>query len=290
MNKKRKLTWIEKKQIEKMAFDHPFFDIPGTVLSKKEAKAIIRSAEARKSGAEIVAEACDKAGVSRPDSVDNHYSVFDNLKEVFAVPAIRRIGIIAIALILLVAFFATTPIGRSIAESVIQYLVTLLSDGSITVSQNDNKEPLVVIPNTDETNQYELVDGQIEPICIDSFDDFIKATGKTPVILPLPYVDLYYEYDITIDYIALYSTYETQIGQIVTYQIWDVVDAYSFTLTGYMPYAADQSIYYSNEEETGYLYCKMIMDDSLFSLSSKGSYTIDDIVAMLRIEKNERTP
>jgi len=39
MNKQRKLTWIEKKQIERIAFDHPFFDMHGTVLSKKEAKA-----------------------------------------------------------------------------------------------------------------------------------------------------------------------------------------------------------------------------------------------------------
>ena len=55
MNRQRKLTWIEKKQIEKVAFDHPFFEMHGKVLSKKEAKAIIRSAEMRKSGIEIVA-------------------------------------------------------------------------------------------------------------------------------------------------------------------------------------------------------------------------------------------
>ena len=72
MNRQRKLTWIEKKQIEKMAFDHPYFDIPGTVLSKKEAKAIIHSAEMRKSGTEIVTEACDRAGVPRPDFVTQY--------------------------------------------------------------------------------------------------------------------------------------------------------------------------------------------------------------------------
>ena len=142
MNRKRKLTRIEKKQIEKMAFDHPFFDIPGSVLSKKEAEAIIRSAEARKSGVEIVSEACDKAGVPRPDFVDNHSSVFDNLKEIVAIPAIRRIGIIVIALILLVVFFTATPIGRAIAESVIQYFSTLLDDGKIIIS----KARLYIIP------------------------------------------------------------------------------------------------------------------------------------------------
>ena len=164
MNRQRKLTWIEKKQIEKTAFDHPFFDVPGTVLSKKEAEAVIRSAEARKSGTEIVFEACDKANIPRPDCVDDHYSVSEGFKEVFAVPAIRRIGIIAIALILLVAFFAATPIGRAIAESVIHYIATLFEDGMVVVNRSDNEEmmmPLDKTPNLGKVEQQEPENGVV---------------------------------------------------------------------------------------------------------------------------------
>ena len=182
MNRKRKLTRIEKKQIEKMAFDHPFFDIPGSVLSKKEAEAIIRSAEARKSGVEIVSEACDKAGVPRPDFVDNHSSVFDNLKEIVAIPAIRRIGIIAIALILLVVFFAATPIGRAIAESVIKYIATLFDDGILAINQVGN-ESLPREVDYDGFTSDELQNPTNDTtICmyVDSFEEFSNATGKTP--------------------------------------------------------------------------------------------------------------
>ena len=282
MNKQRKLTWIEKKQIERIAFDHPFFDMHGTVLSKKEAKAIIRSAEARKSGVEIVFEACDKAGVPRPDFVDNHSSVFDNLKEIVAIPAIRRIGIIVIALILLVVFFTATPTGRAIAESVIQYIVTLFEDGELVMNQPDNKSALVLVDDEDHLYGYEQQDGQSDYITVKTFDDFTKDTGKIPATLPLSCTELYYVYDPDISYLELYSTYDTTEGKIVAYQIWDMECITSSTLDGFSLYDLDDSVYYSIEEKTGYIYCKVFYEDSVFSITSKGNYTLDDLIRMLK--------
>ena len=281
MNKKRKLTWIEKKQIEKMAFDHPFFDIPGTVLSKKEAKAIIRSAEARKSGAEIVAEACDKAGVSRPDSVDNHYSVFDNLKEVFAVPAIRRIGIIAIALILLVVFFAATPIGRAIAESVIRYISTLFDDGRVMISRNDNEYTSVLIDSGHVTGVEERDDGDDGEnyVYLKTFDDFTKATGKTPIVLPLPYNDMYYEDDETLCLLQLFTTYESSEGMIAVLQIWNADELIASTTTGFAVYDPNKALYYSIEDDE--IIIGKVLEDSYLTISAKGSFTLDDLVRML---------
>lgn len=283
MNRKRKLTWIEKKQIEKMAFDHPFFDIPGSVLSKKEAEAIIRSAEARKSGVEIVSEACDKAGVPRPDFVDNHSSVFDNLKEVFAIPVIRRIGVIAIAVILLVIFFVATPIGRVIAESVIQYIVTLFEDGRLVVNQKDNEKVLFLTENDEYLGQDEQDEGNDTEniVPIGSFEDFTMTTGKTPITLMLSPTKLYYIIEPEIDYLALYSIYDTFDGKITACQIWDAESMVSSTLAGYLVYDADESIYYSIEED-GSIYCTRVMTDSVFTVTSKGNYTLDNLIEMIK--------
>ena len=209
MNKQRKLTWIEKKQIERIAFDHPFFDMHGTVLSKKEAKAIIHSAEMRKSGTEIVTEACDRAGVPRPDFVDNHYTVFENLKEVIAIPAIRRIGIIAIALILLIVFFTATPTGRAIAESVIHYIVTLFNDGRMTVNRSDSEAKVIPIYQVPDSGEEEIQEQENRDIYVNSFEEFITATGVHPMVLSLPYTELYYYHDIYTDYLKLNALYET---------------------------------------------------------------------------------
>ncbi len=280
MNRQRNLTWIEKKQIEKIAFDHPFFDTHGTVLSKKEAKAIIHSAEMRKSGTEIVTEACDRAGVPRPDFVDNHYTVFENLKEVIAIPAIRRIGIIAIALILLIVFFTATPTGRAIAESVIHYIATLFDDGSLAVSQSDNKTILFNLDHYGD-NDIEFQEDQTEFVYLDSFDDFIRATGKTPFVLPLSFSEIYYVYDPEVEYLELYSTYDTSNGRITTYQLWDVETSVFTTTTGYEVCNDDDSVFYSIEEE-GFIHCKKIMEDSIVTISSDGNYAVDDLVELLK--------
>jgi hypothetical protein len=285
MNRQRKLTWIEKKQIEKMVFDHPFFDISGTVLSKKEAKAIIHSADARKSGVEIVAEACNKAGVPCPNSVDIHYSIIDNFKEVFAIPTLRRIGIIAVALILLVVFFTATPIGRAIAESVIQYFSTLLDDGKIIISKSDYESTLISADETsriDDGDQDERDDIDMY-IFVNSFDDFTKATGKIPFVLSLPHTEIYYIDEPEIDYLMLHSTYLTPKGEIATYQIWNAEDMSSTTLSGFTVYDADKGIYYSIEEDIDYIHCKMVLNDSVLTLSSNGDYTLNELIELLTI-------
>ena len=286
MNKQRKLTWIEKKQIERIAFDHPFFDMHGTVLSKKEAKAIIRSAEARKSGVEIVFEACDKASVPRPDFVDNHSSVFDNLKEIVAIPAIRRIGIIAIALILLIVFFAVTPTGRAIAESVIQYIATLFDDGRLIVNQSDNETQLFFVEDSDKSviSEQDERDDLMAYVFLESFDEFVESTGKTPVILSLPILELYYVHYPEIDYLELHSRYETANGEIIAFQIWDVDDSFSTTLIGISTLDADESIYYSIEED-GTIVVIKVLDESVLYLESKGTYSVDELAKLITSDK-----
>lgn len=282
MNRQRNLTWIEKKQIEKIAFDHPFFDTHGTVLSKKEAKAIIRSTETRKSGIEIVSEACDRVGIPRPDSVDNRSSIFDNLKEIFSIPVARRIGIIAIALILLVVFFTATPAGRAIAESVIQYFTTLLDDGRVIISRNDHEQTSVLIDN-EPTIAYDGEQDESDDlenyVFLNTFDDFTKATGKTPTVLPLPCKNIYYENDETLDLLQLFVTYESSEGTIAVLQIWNADELIASTTTGFAVYDANKALYYSIEDDE--IIIGKALEDSYLTISAKGSFTLEDLVKML---------
>jgi len=283
MNRQRNLTWIEKKQIEKIAFDHPFFDTHGTVLSKKEAEAIIRSAEARKSGVEIVSEACDKAGVPRPDFVDNHSSVFDNLKEIVAIPAIRRIGIIVIALILLVVFFAATPIGRAIAESVIQYIATLFEDGRVVVNQTDNKTEMILLDTAPDSERKDLHEQENSEVYVNSFEEFTTAMVVQPMVLPFPHTELKYHYDELNDYLQLNALYETPKGTIITFQIWNTPDLEATTSTGFTVYDADPSIYYSFEDN-GSINVMKLYEDSVLGIIVEDGYTLDEIISFLKAE------
>jgi hypothetical protein len=180
-------------------------------------------------------------------------------------------------------FFAATPTGRAIAESVIQYIATLFEDGSLAFSKNNNESGLTIIQSYDSSDDEELdeSDDTETYLFLNSFDDFIIATGKTPVVLPLPCTELYYVVYLDIDYLELHSSYETTDGVIVAYQIWDVPDAYSFTLAGYTEYDSDGSLYYSIEE-SGDITIKKILEDSYIGIVSKGKYTLNDLIEILK--------
>ena len=283
MNRQRNLTWIEKKQIEKIAFDHPFFDTHGTVLSKKEAKAIIHSAEMRKSGTEIVTEACDRAGVPRPDFVDNHYTVFENLKEVIAIPAIRRIGIIAIALILLIVFFTATPTGRAIAESVIQYIATLFDDGGVVFNRSDNETTMVPLDTAPDSEGDKILEQENSDVFVNTFEDFTTAMGVRPTVLPFPHTALKYYYDEFADYLRLRAVYDTSKGTIITSQYWNVPDMLATASTGFMPYDGDPSVYYS-VEENGWITVMKLYEGSILGVYAEDSYTVDEIISFLNAE------
>ena len=280
MNGYRKLTGPERKQIERTALDHPFFDVPGAVLSRKEAKAIVRAAADRKTGAEIVREACVKADVPCPASLGARPRLSETFRELFTVPAIRRIGIAVLALILIVVFFAATPIGRSIAESVIRYVGTLVDDRVLIINRSDSDHQLVIISEQSDPTDAEQVEVEAAVTYVDSFAAFAEATGKTPFVLPLPCTELYYEYDSFFDILSLFATYEIPDGKIVAYQVWDAETLTATSLTGYQAYDADDSVFYSIEND-GYIYCKKILEDSIFSLASKSSYTLDELIGML---------
>lgn len=274
-----KMTRLEWRYLQRIALDHPYFDTHKLPLTEKEAKAIVE-ANNRMTGKEFVDSIYAKLGMTRPEEEKKRFAWLRSIGELFTVPPIRKIAIAVLVVVLMTVFFAATPTGRAIAESVIQYIATLFEDGRLVVNQSDNGTPMILIEENDKEDG-ERQDNNPNFEYIDSFEEFTKNTGKTPVILPLQCIELYYEYDEEIDYLALYSTYNSPYGKIVTYQIWDVEDMVSSSLVGYSAYGADDTIYYSIENKSDVTSCVKIMKDSIFMITSQGHNTIDDLIDML---------
>lgn len=274
-----KMTRLEWRYLQRIALDHPYYDTHKPPLSDAEARAIME-ANNMMTGREFVDSIYAKLGMTRPVKEKRRLAWLSNIGELFAVPPIRKIAIAILIVLLMTVFFAATPTGRAIAESVIQYIVTLFDDGSLTVNQNENNAPLGLSKNKGYTDS-EPQCGQMDTLYLSSFEEFTKMTGKKAVILPLPYTELFYEYDEVIDYLTLYSIYESINGKIVICQIWDSEGMVSVTQTGYTAYNVDESIYYSIEEN-GDIYCMIIMEDSILNISSTGNYSLDKLIEMLK--------
>lgn len=281
-----KMTRLEWRYLQRIALDHPYFDTHKLPLTEKEAKAIVE-ANIKMTGREFVDSVYAKLGMTRPQEEKKRFAWLHNIGELFTVPPIRRIAIAVLVVVLMTVFFTATPTGRAIAESVIHYITTLLEDGSLVVNRNDSVE----IPNIVNYDGFTVEDAQeqIENatnyVYIDSFDEFTKATGRTPFILPLSYTKLYYEYDEDIDYLAIYAIYDAENGKIVTYQVWDTADLVYSSKSEFQLFDAGEPVYYSTEEE-GRIHCQMNFEDSVITITMEGSFKIDDLIHILKMKEN----
>ena len=279
-----KMTGLEWRYLQRIALDHPYFDTHKLPLTEKEAKAIVE-ANIKMTGREFVDSIYAELGMTRPEEKKKRFAWLHSIGELFTVPPIRKIARAVLVVVLMTVFFAATPTGRAIAESVIQYIVTLLEGGKLAVNRNDNEEVPYVMTydgfTGDEPQNAE--DITAHDVYVDSVDEFSIITGKTPIMLPLPYTSLYYEYDDEIAYLAFYVTYDTQNGKIVTYQIWDTEDLVYSAISDFQLYDADENIYYSIEEE-GRILCQKILEDSVITITSEGSYKVDDLIQLLKNE------
>ena len=207
-----KMTRLEWRYLQKVALDHPYFDTPKLPLTEKEAKAIVE-ANNRMTGREFVDSIYAKLGMTRPEEKKDRFAWLHNIGELFTVPPIRKIAIAVLVVVMMTVFFAATPTGRAIAESVIQYIATLLEDGSLVVNQGDRDTTLIATEDIAVSVNNNWQDDNNSIVYIDSFDTFAMETGINPIVLSLPLSELYYDYDGFIDYLKLQATYETQRGK-----------------------------------------------------------------------------
>lgn len=276
-----KMTRLEWRYLQKIALDHPYFDTHELPLTEKEAEAIVK-ANIHLTGREFVDSIYAKLGMARPKEEKKPFAWLHSIGEQFTIPPLRKIVISVLVILLLTMFFAATPMGQAIAESVIQYIATLFEDGSLAITDIDYISTLLPIKSEAGINESDHLDEFSNNVYIDSFDDFINVTGKNPVVLPLPCTKLYYEHDESVNYLKLQAVYKTSNGMIYASQIWVIEDLISTTLTGFTKYNGNETIYYSIEE--GKIIINIVLEDSVFGISAKGNYSLDELVKTLKDE------
>jgi hypothetical protein len=119
-----KMTKAEWNYLRKIALDHPFYDTHKLPLTEAEAGAIV-AANNTLTGKEFVDSVCGKLGIARPAEEKIRFAWLRGIGEQLAVPPIRRIAIAVLAMILLVVFFAATPVGRTLADEAIHFVVRM---------------------------------------------------------------------------------------------------------------------------------------------------------------------
>ena len=287
-----KMTRLEWTYLQRIALDHPYFDTHKLPLTEKEAKAIVE-ANNTMTGREFVDSIYAKLGMTRPQEEKKRLSWLRNIDGLFTVPPIRKIAIAVLVVILMTVFFAATPTGRAIAESVIQYIATLFDDGMVSFYRNDNETiphpvntAFVSINTSDTTSVSEDALPEQEEngdVYVDTFEEFIAARGVQPTALPFPYTELRYNYDEFINCLRLFAVYETPKGTIITEQYWYMLDLMFGTKDGYTVYDVDPSVYYSFGND-GTLNIVKAYEDSVIGIIADNSYTVDEILSLLNAE------
>ena len=241
------MTRLEWRYLQRIALDHPYFDTHKLPLTEKEAKAIVE-ANNTMTGKEFVDSIYAKLGMTRPEEKKDRFAWLHNIGELFTVPPIRKIAIAVLVVVLMTVFFAATPAGRSIAESVIEYIATLFEDGSLAVNRSDNEVTMIPMDTIPDSGEDKRLEAETSVVYVNTFEEFTMITGVQPTVLPIPCSELYYVFDKSFNYLQLNAVYETPRGMITTYQIWNSLDLDATTSTGFVVYDTDSSVYYSFED------------------------------------------
>lgn len=276
-----KMTRLEWAYLQKIALDHPFYDVHKPPLTEREAQAIVE-ANNRRTGTEFIDSVYRELGTERPNPERKRFGRLRGMAELLTVPPIRRLAIAVLAVVLITVFFAATPPGRAIAECVIRYIATVLDGGELVVERNDI-EPSVTVLNYEGIPCVSIRDGsgaETPFTVVRTFEEFTENTGKKPETLEMPLVELKYVSEPDIGYLVLIATYGLTDGKLVTYQIWDTNCMVSTTDTGYSKDKAGGTVYYSTEENK-YVYCAKVMDQSVFTVVSTGSRSAEELVKRL---------
>ena len=278
-----KMTRLEWTYLQRIALDHPYFDTHKLPLTEKEAKAIVE-ANNTMTGREFVDSIYANLGMTRPEEKKDRFAWLHSIGELFTVPPIRKIAIAVLVVLLMTVFFAATPTGRAIAESVIRYIGTLFDDGIVAVNRSDNEAMLNPVYSIPDPEKDEVLEQEHNEVHVGSFEEFEAAMDKQPVILPFQHKELHYNYDELHDYLMLHVEYETPKGTIITTQVWNSLDLTSTTETGFtVNRVADTSVYYSIEKD-GSMNVMMLYEDSILGIVAEDSYTVDDIISLLTVD------
>ena len=133
------LTAFERKRIERIASDHPYFDMHAPLLTKKELRTILIQGP-RKTGSQVVAEVREELGICHCPNLQERRSFTEALRDAFFVPSFRRTVVLAALSLLLVLFMTLTVPGRAFAEELYSIIIDF-ANGSLNILNANPSEP-----------------------------------------------------------------------------------------------------------------------------------------------------
>jgi hypothetical protein len=150
------LTAFERKRIERIALDHPYFDMHAPLLTKKELRTILAQGP-HKTGPQVVAEVKKELGIAFTPVTQEKRTLAEALRDASFVPSFWRAVVLSIFCLLLALFMTFTVPGRAFAEEVYSIIMeyvngTLRARNSIP-SKDGEKPDFSSIPDDLETPQ-----------------------------------------------------------------------------------------------------------------------------------------
>lgn len=121
------LTRFERKRIERIALDHPYFDMHAPLLTKKELRTILAQGP-HKTGPQVIAEVKKELGIEYVSATQQKRSFIDALRDASFVPSFRRVIILSTLSILMALFMTFTVPGRAFAEEVYTIIIRVINN------------------------------------------------------------------------------------------------------------------------------------------------------------------
>ena len=150
------LTAFERKRIERIATDHPYFDMHAPLLTKKELRTILAQCP-RKTGPQVIVEVKNELGIAHAPETQEKRTLAEALHDASFVPSFRRMVVLSIFCLLLVLFMTLTVPGKAFAEEiyslVIDFVDGVFGISNVVPTKNDSTLNFSSLPDDIETLQ-----------------------------------------------------------------------------------------------------------------------------------------
>ena len=120
------LRAFERKRIERIALDHPYFDMHAPLLTKKELRTILAQGP-RKTGPQVIAEVKNELGTAHAPATQKKRTLAEALRDASFVPSFRRAVVLSVFCLLLALFMTFTVPGRAFAEEIYSIIVNYVN-------------------------------------------------------------------------------------------------------------------------------------------------------------------
>lgn len=148
------LTTFERKRIERIALDHPYFDMHAQLLTKKELRTIL-SQDPAQTGPQVIAEVRNELGIAYAPITQKKRTFAEALRDASFVPSFRRTVVLGVLSLLLVLFMTLTVPGRTFAEEVYSIIIEFVNGSlkSYHFASPESEESFYEVPAIPEDVQ-----------------------------------------------------------------------------------------------------------------------------------------